>query len=173
MNEWFDFTDNELENNDEYIEKMNIEDSYESEENENDYIFSKKTDSRPNAYLRNRKYKKKQLKKFLSLNPGMDFNNVEPLERTYNAIYISSPKETYSINHANHLFLSKRGNIEQYRGWVLWTCDGGYVVLTNKDHSMGKITNRRIRYEDVCDDDIATLYSIYKKRYSPVNRYKG
>lgn len=64
MDEWFDFTDLELENTNEYIEKIQLEETDDTEV----IVGVQSKQKRENSWIRKNKYRKKLKKKFLSEN---------------------------------------------------------------------------------------------------------
>lgn len=64
MDKWFDFTDLELENTNEYIEKIQLEETDDTEV----IVGVQSKQKRENSWIRKNKYRKKLKKKFLSEN---------------------------------------------------------------------------------------------------------
>lgn len=168
MNNWFNITDEELECSEEYIAKISCCEEELSLSITNAY----RKKERENSWIRKNEYRKKKRQRFLSEKPDMSEDECFPLPCTSSMIYINSEKSTnggcYCLNHVNHLYMTKRGYVEQFRGRVEWCAGGGIFGIEAKDHTIGKITNRRIRYEKVDVEDGNLLkYSTYKKKYGP------
>lgn len=169
MDKWLNnITDEALVCIDEYVEKAYQDDDCVALVKE----VSRSKKSRENSWIKKQKYRKKLKKRFLSAKPDMNLEECYPLWRTGDVIYVnpetSKDGGTYCLNHINHLYMTKRGHIEQFRGRVEW-CRGGRIYgIEGKDHNLGKITNRRIRHEKIDKEDGEALrYSTYKKKYGP------
>lgn len=122
---------------------------------------------RQNAWLRNNAFRKKQKSKFYSLNPAMDRQRLNPL-CSLNIIYINDHATMvgqYPINHVNHLYITPRGYIEQFRGDVEWTPGGSCFGVGRKDHTKGRVTNRMIRKLTIAGDAELQKLSYYRKMY--------
>lgn len=169
MNKWFDVTDDELWNTMEFKQKAFEEEALEyQEDNKTGRCIASK--AKEHAWVRNNRYRQDKRRRFLSLKPSMTTNDWYPLGRTEQAVFLNRDASRnhgfYSINHVNHLYITRRGYIEQYRGMVEWWNDGTFCEITNKNHAMGKTTNRRIRHEKIhSENDSILKYSTYKKQY--------
>ena len=168
MDEWFDFTDLELENTNEYIEKIQLEETDDTEVT----VGVQSRQKRENSWIRKNKYRKKLKKKFLSEKPGMTQEECYPLERTVHTVYLNQRAAMdggcYCLNHVNHLYMTKRGHVEQFTGRVEWWLGGVLFGVGEKEHDIGKITNRRIRHEKISEEECEVMrYSDYKKKYAP------
>lgn len=135
-----------------------------------DSLRSKKT--RDIAWVRNDRFRRQLRKKFFSEKPGMTQEECYPLDHTGERIYMNSEAATdggcYSLNHVNHLYMTKRGYVRQFRGYVKWYHGGTFFGIGSKNRDASKITNRRIRYERIDPDEGEShRYSTYKKKYAP------
>ena len=128
---------------------------------------------RENAWNRKRHYKKKMVRRFLTMNPAMDFSNMAG-QNCRQAIYIhypnvfdgeyQDPRMEYALNPYTKVFLSPRGDLRVYHGNISYI--RGSYTLANKDKSLQRVTNRRIRKASM--EDIATTnFSYCKKCYGP------
>ena len=172
MTNWYDMPgalDN-LESNPAYLEKMaidNIEDSTK------EVCSTRKTKTKYDcAWVKKRHYKKKLVRKFLSVNPAMDYTKNTG---TYcrNAIYVDIPfyegeylywKMAYNFNPYTKVFLSVHGDLRKYYGPVLSV--RGTYGLGFRGMDFSQITNRRIRHCPV-DRDVPTSYACCKKVFGP------
>ena len=170
MERWLErITDEELARIDEYVEKAYQDDISDISES---FEKCKPKKIRENSWVKKKRYRKKLMKKFLSVKPDMTPEECFPMEQTSNAIYLrpeaSIDGRCYCLNHVNHLYMTPRGHIEQFRRRVEWWYDGSLYGIESKDHNLGKITNRRIRHEKIDMEDGEVLrYSTYKKKYAP------
>lgn len=128
---------------------------------------------RINSWNRKRQYKKKLVRRFLSMNPAMDYSNMAG-QNCAEAIYINYPhvfngeyhdhRLEYTLNPYTKIFLSPRGDLRVYHGNISYI--HGSYTLANKDKNVQRITNKRIRKADM--EDISTVdFSYCKKRYGP------
>ena len=126
------------------------------------------------SWVKKRKYKKKMVRQFLSINPDMDFSK-HPGMRCSRGIYLCfpayddgdfyDPRMTYSFNSYTRVFLSLRGDLRKYHGAAFPFRDS--YALGPKDKDVAKITNRRIRHHAL-DEDMSSNYSYCKKLYGPL-----
>lgn len=128
---------------------------------------------RLDPWSRKRKHKKKMVRRFLSMNPAMDYSNMFG-QNCRQAIYIHYPRVfdgeyqdhrmEYALNPYTKVFLSPRGDLRVYHGNISYI--RGSYTLANKDKSLQRVTNRRIRKASM--EDIATTsFSYCKKCYGP------
>lgn len=128
---------------------------------------------RDNAWQRNRSYKEKLVRRFLSMNPSMDYSDFRGM-RCSQAIYLHFPQDdngeyvdhrmSYCINPYTKVFLSRRGDLRVYHGNISYI--RGSFTLANKDKMIQKITNKRIRKANAGEETICT-FSYQKKLYGP------
>ena len=126
------------------------------------------------SWVKKRKYKKKLIRRFLTINPDMDYTKLRGM-RCSPAIYLCfpdynngdfyDPKMTYSFNPYTRVFLSLRGDLRKYHG-AAFPSRSSYA-LGPKDKDAAKITNRRIRRHSL-DEDMSSSYSYCKKHYGPL-----
>lgn len=133
-------------------------------------------DQPSSSWIKKRKYKKKLVRRFLSVNPDMDYSQshgtrCNPALYCY---YLScndgdayDPKMSYNLNPYTRVFLSVRGDLRKYHGSVypMRSC----YALERKDKSTARMTNRRIRYHALDEETISGCsYSYYKKLFGPL-----
>ena len=158
----------DLEHNPAYLEKMAID--ADAEPIENVKSSSKRAVNRDNcSWVKKRKYKKKMVRRFLTINPDMDYSKLYGM-RCSSAIYLClpeyhngdfyDPKMTYSFNPYTRVFLSLRGDLRKYRG-AAFPVRGSYA-LGSKDKDAARITNRRIRRHALDDEMSSSSYSYCK-----------
>jgi len=168
MENWLGITADEMLLLDEFIEKSNMDDMEQSSVCATTYNSRK---GRENSWVRKDRFRKKLKKRFLSVKPDMTSEECYPLSTTSGAIYINNETAfdggCYCLNHVNHLYMTKRGHVEQYRGRVEWYTDGMVYGIEPKYHDAAKTTNRRIRHEKIDADAQVLRYSVYKKKYAP------
>lgn len=128
------------------------------------------------AWIEKRNYKKKMVRRFLSINPDMDYSKLGGT-RCSPAIYLCfpdyndgdfyDPKMIYNFNPHSRIFLSPRGDLRKYHGAVsVSPCRGSYA-LGHKDKAVSKITNRCLRHL-ATDEEVPRSYSYCKKLYGPM-----
>lgn len=139
MLNWYDMPGelDDFENNPAYLDKAEIDDK--AEQNTTITISHGKIRSTC-AWIKKRNYKKKIVRRFLSINPDMDYSMLGDT-RCSPAIYLCfpdynngnfyDPKMTYSFNPHNRIFLSPRGDLSKYHGTVSPYC--GSYALEHKD----------------------------------------
>lgn len=174
MQNWFDMPGalEGFDRNPEYLEKMTID--YADDDGKNAVQKRCGESIHACAWVRNRNYKKKLIRRFLSINPDMDFSKL-PGTHCEPAIYLyfprfennsyHDPKMNYNFNPYNRIFLSPRGDLRKYHGEVS-PCRGCFA-LGRKEKDASKITNRRIRYLDAFDE-LPANHSYCKKLYGPM-----
>ena len=126
------------------------------------------------AWVSKRNHKKKIIRRFLSVNPYMDYSKLCGTGCSP-AIYLCIPsyndgdyydrEMTYNLNPYEKIFLSPHGDLRKYRGTV-YPIRGSYA-LSHKDKDASKITNRLIR-KYALDDELICSHSYYKKVYGPL-----
>lgn len=159
--------DDDIESNPVFLEKLSADDI---EDCKSSAVKPKKYRNTC-SWIEKRDYKKKMIRRFLSINPAMDFSQhggtwCSP------GIYISighhdelgfyDPKIYYDFNIYTRIFLSRRGDLRKYHGMIapIGTC----YALGRKDKTIAKIANRKIRYQPI-DEDTPLNDSVYKKMY--------
>ena len=152
-------------------------DDFYAKVNEDEEIYEEKRAKRDcrklrdNAWTRKRAYRKKMVREFLSLNPGMKIEYIHPL-RSLNAIFIDDEISTngglYNINHVSHVYITPRGHFEIFRGKLEWGFNGRIFGMGCKDRDAAAIINRRIRHMAM-DDECNMKYSDCKKKFAPKN----
>lgn len=169
MENWLNITDEEIYKIDAFTEKYNMDDA----DAFVDVIGRYKSKRiRENSWVRKNRFRKNLKKRFLSLKPDMTQDECYPLVSTGNTIYLNSEAATdggcYCLNHVNHLYMTRRGHVEQFTGRVEWCHDGLLYGIEGKNHEVARITNRRIRHEKIDVEEGGVLrYSTYKKKYAP------
>ncbi len=163
----------DFESNPAYLEKLAVDADVETTKKVIP-LREKTTDRSDCSWVKKRKYKKKMIRRFLSINPDMDYSKLDGV-RCSPAVYLCfpfyndgdyyNPKMTYSFNPHTGVFLSLRGDLRKYHGKTS-IVRGGYI-LSAKDRYTAKITNRRICY-NALDDETPSCYSYCKKLYGPL-----
>lgn len=158
-----------FENDPEYLEKIELDEEEVKHMTSPGKRVPKRRDC---AWVRKRRYKKKMVRRFLSINPGLDYSALRG-DSCSSAIYInyfyceageySDPNVTYSFNPYTHVFLSRRGDLRVYHGAVN-SVRRSYTLMP-KDQLAARLTNRRLRHHPI-DEDAANRYSYCKKIYS-------
>lgn len=162
-----------FESNPIYLEKLAID--AEAELAKNVTTAGKRKSNRSYcSWVKKRNYKKKMVRRFLTINPDMDYSKVEGMRCTpviwirhfyYNDGDYYDPKMTYSINPYTRVFLSLRGDLRKYHGLVSYSHYS--IALGPKEKDTAKITNRRIRHHAL-DEEASSNYSYCKKLYGPL-----
>lgn len=174
MQNWFDMAGalEGFDSNPEYLEKMTID--YAAADGKNVVQKRRSESIHACAWVRNRNHKKKLIRRFLSINPDMDYSKLSGT-RCEPAIYLCfpefndgkffDPKMEYNFNPYSRVFLSPRGDIRKYHGEVS-PCRGSFA-LGRKEKEVSRITNRRIRHLNA-SDELPTSHSYCKKLYGPL-----
>lgn len=159
-----------FENNPAYHEKMEVETDHQTEKVTSPFNY-KAVPVGTNSWIKKREFKKKMVRRFLTINPGMDYSKLYG-DRCVPAIYICTPnynngdyydpRVTYSFNPYTHVFLSRRGDIRKYHGVV--SVDRNIYVLSRRDKTVTKAVNRKIRHMSI-DEDASVYNAVYKKIY--------
>lgn len=163
----------DFESNPAYHEKLAIDADFDLVKNV--IPANKQTSCRNDcSWVKKRKYKKKLVRRFLNINPDMDYSKLHGM-RCSPAIYLCfpdynngdfyDPKMTYSFNPYTRVFLSLRGDLRKYHG-AAFPSRSSYA-LGPKDKDAAKITNRRIRRRAL-NEDMSSSYSYCKKLYGPL-----
>lgn len=175
MNNWYDDPQiwANIEDNKEFVQKVNLD-----EENFEKISRSKNRapiKQRESAWVKNYRYKKKIRRKFLSVNPAMNIDELAGMKCS-EAIYVNWPtfengkfhdaRLEYCINPYEKIFLSKRGDLRVYHGNIFYHRSGSFT-LVNKDAYVAKLTNKRIRNDAISEEESLKHYSFYKKCYGP------
>lgn len=157
------------ESNSDYLEKMALD--------KKAYLPSaknhKKAKQRDNSWVRDRAYKKKLVRKFLSINPSMNYS-LSPGMRCEYAIYMSYP-HTFDGKYVNHrfqyvlnpytkIFASEHGDLRKCNKGIAY--ERGNLSIYNIKLNQSKITNRRIRKIPI-DDETSYKFSYCKKKFGP------
>lgn len=175
MVEWYDMPGalDDFESHPAYLEKLAVDADVEGT---TDTISANKKakDRSVCSWVKKRKHKKKMVRRFLTINPDMDYAKLYGM-RCSPAIYLCvssynegdyyDPKITYSFNPYTRVFLSLRGDLWKYHG-AAFPIRSSYA-LGSKDRDASKITNRRIRHHAL-DDETVRSYSYCKKLYGPL-----
>lgn len=176
MENWFDYPEVfcDLENDPHLLEKLMLDEEYDNQVG----VHKSVKKERANTWDRKRRYKKKTVRKFLSLNPAMDYSGLYGM-RCASAIYLcypyvvdgvyQDPQTEYCINPYTKVFLSRHGDLRIYRGNISYI--NGNFALSNKDRTIQRTTNKRIRKEAENEERPQT-YSYYKKSLGP-KQYSG
>lgn len=159
-----------FENNPAFLEKLAIDDDTE--------MLKKETLSKKNmavcdtcSWIRKRRYQKKMIRQFLSINPDMDYSKffgtrcrpaIYCCFPTYQEDGFFDPRMYYDFNHYTKVFLSPRGDLRKYHGDI-FPIRSSYA-LGPKDRDAAIITNRRIRHQ-IIDEESINCYSYLKKHY--------
>lgn len=172
MVNWYDMPGAmiDLESHPAFLEKVAIDDV----EQEFPRAMRKTRSKRMNAWVSKRNHKKKLIRRFLSVNPDMDYSKLCGTScspaiylciPSYNDGDFYDPKMTYNFNPYEKIFLSPRGDLRKYHGAV-YPIRGSYA-LGHKDKDASKITNRRVR-KLAHDDEMVYRHSYCKKAYGPL-----
>lgn len=175
MTKWYDMPGalDDFESNPAYFEKMEV-DAY-TEPVRKPSSIGKQADARNTcSWIRKHKYKKKMVRRFLSINPDMEISKLNGM-RCDPGIYLNTPyyedgyyydpRITYSFNPYTRIFLSRRGDLRKYHGAVSYI--QGSFALGSKEKDAVKLTNRRIRHHAL-DEEAINRYSSCKKLYAPM-----
>ena len=150
---------------DEYLKKINEEDPLIENSGKKRTVRKIK-----NSWIKKDLYRKKLRKAFYSMDPGMDKDSIEPLY-CLNAIWIDTQRAMEggpcSINHVNHVYMTKRGNFEKFRGAFEKGSKGSVFGMACKDRTVSSVTNRRIRHMRISEEETLMKYSEYKKMFGP------
>ena len=129
--------------------------------------------ARPGSWVRKRNYRKKLVRRFLSMNPAYHFTEFRGI-RPEPAVWLNrytlhngkdyDPMLEYDINPYFCIYVSPRGDLRKYRGVVSF--DHGQYALCNKNRMMSRITNRRLR-RIPADQDLPSSFSACRKAYGP------
>lgn len=175
MVEWYDMPGalDDFERHPAYLEKLAVDADAETVK-KGKSVNVKSTDRRVCSWVKKREYKKKLVRRFLTINPDMDYSKLYGM-RCSPAIYLCfpsynegdyyDPKMTYSFNPYTRVFLSLRGDLRKYHG-AAFPVRSSYA-LGPKDRDAAKITNRRIRHHAL-DEETPRNYSCCKKLYGPL-----
>lgn len=127
------------------------------------------------AWERKRRYKKRMVRRFLSMNPAMDYSRIkghgcpdgiyldfrDPADEDY-----KSPRKSYWINPYTRIYISPRGDLRKYNGDMLYDRSGDFALCSGYKNTAKKMTNRRIRRVPV-DAELPTSESCRRKAYGP------
>ena len=129
--------------------------------------------TREGAWVRKRLYKKKMVRRFLDLNPSMNYSQLCGTDcrrgiyqfdhNLDDDVYDSYP--LYCLNRNNHIFLSVRGDLRIYHGALFSHGIFNYTMGGRND--IRKITNRRLRKLPF-DAEGASNYAFCKKLCAPI-----
>lgn len=128
------------------------------------------------SWIEKRNYKKKLVRRFLSLNPAMDYSEIEGTfckqgiyinTAQYNDDGYYDPGCQYNFNVYNRIYLTPHGFLRKYHGVISYERIG--YALGCKDKSFSKKVNRKIRYRSI-DDEKSCAESIYKKYHGIMKR---
>ncbi|MDO5435543.1 MAG: hypothetical protein Q4G19_04160 [Clostridia bacterium] len=180
MAEWYDVSgalDN-LENNELYSEKYRNDNGAENGRRvvcRHGRGYGKGV--RDSARIRNRAYRNRLRRRFLSMNPAMKTGRTKGMS-CVEAIYAFYPEYTengffdprldYVFNPYEKLYISRRGDIRKYHGNVSYDHRYGVFSLAKKDAYVTRLTNRRIRRESIGEGSRPVKLSYYKKLYGPI-----
>ena len=134
----------------------------------------RKAPRRACSWVRKRRFKKKMVRRFLSINPDLDYSGLCGTDcrpgiwlriPSYEDDGFYDPRMIYLFNTYTKVFLSPRGDLRKYHGDVF--PDGSSYALGRKDKDAAKITNRRIR-RHANDAEPVGSYSFCRKLYGPL-----
>ena len=161
-----------FENNPAFLEKMKID---EVDENPDHKTVSAKKPSgkqRECSWVRKRSYKKRLVRRFLSVNPDKVYTKEDGNTYMHNCLYFCrplwhegdfhDPNVDYIFNPYSHVYLSPRGDIRKWNGTIYGGSTRAFFLGT-KDSWASRITNRRIRHQPI--EDVNHSYSFYKKMF--------
>ena len=173
MINWFEIPGalDDFASNPSYVEKIAVDNEMRCEPRDSK---KRNTIRKSCAWIEKRNHKKRIVRRFLSMNPSMDYSTLKDVS-CQPAIYINfpefsegkfyNPRMEYCFNPYNKIYLSRRGDLRKYHGAISYY-HGGYA-LGHKSKDDSKITNRRIRHVDNIED-IPSQHSCCKKLYGPM-----
>ena len=159
MNDWYEYLDN-IEDDPAYIEKMQLDNDEESFEPR---VLAHRH-RKECSWIKNRKYRKRLVRRFLSGNPGLDISQVDGDTARCNDYYLGENKHLVcGINPYTKVYKSCKGDLRVLHGKVIMR--GPFVFQLNPRGQIRYIarqTNRRIRHMPI-KEDMPNRYSYYKK----------
>lgn len=167
MMNWYDRID-DMESTPEFFEKQALDQEKPFDSRHN--VMKRR--ERDSSWNRKRCYKKKLVRRFLSMNPSMDFSDslgISGARAIYSYQYIEdgayrNPRTMYCLNPYTHIYLSRSGCLRIYQGNISYI--QGSFTLTSNDRIHLKLTNKRIRRASL-DEERSPQFSYHKKLYSP------
>lgn len=162
-----------VENNPEFLMKADEQDEKTTINLKKTYEFKHRTC----AWVRKRYYKKKIIRRFLSMNPAMDFSKKNGVIHEIHGIYLNfacyderngefnDPHVNYCINPYTRVYLSNRGNLRIMHGDLFRIRTSFAIGNTKKDAI--KCMNRRLRRADF--SEYIPSYRFCKRYYCPRN----
>lgn len=156
------------ENHPEYIRKLNL-DLQEDESRRNTAQNAHPRMARENSWLRKRKFKKRMVRQFLSVDPTSSIDR-ESGNRASRGIYLASEKITvnYWINVYTRTYVSLRGDVRHVARAISPAQPVGFSVYKLSGFTRRR-GNRMIRRLPIADDDHLTkesdrVYRIMRKK---------
>lgn len=166
MMNWYDLPGalDGFESNPAYLEKLAVDSEEEIEGM--DRPSGKRVTQTSCSWVKKRRYKKKMVRRFLSINPDLDYSSSHGM-RCCKGYYIhdeheSFPRHYYTFNRYTKVYLSRRGDLRKFNGQVVF--ENKRLSLWKKDKTVGKLTNRRIHYNENYGEACRT-HSYCKKLY--------
>ena len=165
-----------FESNPEFLEKMAIDDFEEKPPQKEVHSKKHSMKKRECSWVRKREYKKKLVRRFLTINPDMVFSGKDGnyycsawiiCSPAYYEGGFFDPKVDYSFNRYTHVYLSPRGDIRKWNGAVYDVWNGCYFI-DNSERWAWRAFNRKIRYQPITEETNYT-YPYYKKMYFPLS----
>lgn len=161
-----------FENDPDYLEKVTEYD----EKTIGNFNNKKPVKTRNCAWIRNRSYKKKIVRRFLSMNPAMDYSTMKGICHIHNGIYLNyacynhddssfyDPHVNYCLNPYSRIYLTHRGNLRMMHG-DLFRIRTSFALGYTKKVAI-KCMNRRLRKTEFTEG--IPSYSFCKKYYCPM-----
>ena len=172
MLNWYDLPGalDGFENNPAFLEKLAMDSEEEIEVKCRPYNRKATHDSC--SWVKKRRYKKKMVRRFLSINPDLDYSSSRGM-RCCKGYYIHTsndniPRHDYTFNRYTNIYLSRRGDLRKFNGKVV--LEDKRLSLWKKDKSVEKLTNRRIRYNESNEEECRN-HSYCKKLYGSWQAY--
>lgn len=161
-----------IENNPLFIEKACFDSDFKVCEDAHRSVCRKKK-VRDNGRVMKSRYKKKLRRRFLSMDPSLDYSKLEGTNchpGVDASIWVWKDSETmdsmiYNLNPYSKTFMSKRGDIRVYRGKIE-ALHGNHYNMNCKYRCVKKLKNSRIRHMKV-DEDGGLSYAYAKKECTP------
>ena len=124
-----------------------------------------KSRERLHGWQRKRQFRKKMVRKFLSLNPSLKINELERCDtNNLDAIYFGDTQRTYYVlNPYTKVYISPRGDLRQYNG-VVSRSPGVGDCLYHKPDRLSSYTNHCLRHLPLTED-MALSGNFYRKLF--------
>ncbi len=141
----------------------------EEKTNDRDYVIQQNS-TRPTGWQRKREYKKKLIRRFLSLNPALDITAMSGTHEGRGAYYCYfeepfDPRTLYNLNLYEKLYLSPAGDVRVCKRRIIHHGGCKAYRLRQSDLPFAKqYTDRRLRSKVIPDDARAPSDRAYYKK---------